>query len=80
MNFVFGQNLKKHEETQSSRTYLVGPIDKTPCSNAGVLGSIPGQGTRSHIPQLKFHMLQLRPSAAKLINIKSKIKLNHQGK
>ena len=44
-------------------------------ANAGGLGSIPGQGTRSHMLQLrvhmlqlkkkKFHMLQLRSSAAK---------------
>ena len=40
--------------------------------NAGGLGLIPGQGTRSHILQLKVHMphwksqvLQLRPGAAK---------------
>ena len=26
--------------------------------NAGGLGSIPGQGTRSHMPQLRVHMLQ----------------------
>ena len=34
-----------------------GPVAKTPCSHAGVLGSRPGQGAR-------FHMLQLRPGAA----------------
>ena len=28
--------------------------------NAGVLGSIPDQGTRSHILQLRVHMLQLK--------------------
>ena len=33
--------------------------------NAGGLGSIPGQGTRSHMPQLGVLMLQLRPGAAK---------------
>ncbi|TEA32663.1 hypothetical protein DBR06_SOUSAS32010022, partial [Sousa chinensis] len=35
--------------------------------NAGGLGSIPGQGTRSHIPQLRVHMPQLgsRRTAAK---------------
>ena len=33
--------------------------------NAGDSGSIPGQGTRAHIPQL-------RPSIAKYINIKKK--------
>ena len=34
-------------------------------SNAGGLGSIPGQGTRAHMPQLGVHMPQLRPSAAR---------------
>ena len=29
--------------------------------NAGVPSSIPGQGTRSRMPQLRVHMLQLRP-------------------
>ena len=28
--------------------------------NAGGPGSIPGQGTRSHMPQLRPHMLQLK--------------------
>ena len=30
------------------------PLLRLRASNAGVLGSIPGQGTRSHIPQLKI--------------------------
>ena len=29
-------------------------------SSAGGLGSIPGQGARSHMPQLRVHMLQLK--------------------
>ena len=29
--------------------------------NAGGLGLIPGQGTRSHMPQLRVRMPQLRP-------------------
>ena len=33
--------------------------------NAGGLGLIPGQGTRSHMPQLRVHMPQLRPGTAK---------------
>ena len=33
--------------------------------NAGGLGSIPGQGTRSHRPQLRGRLLPLRPGAAK---------------
>ena len=32
---------------------------------AGSPGSIPGQGTRFHILQLRVHMLQLNTSAAK---------------
>ena len=32
---------------------------------AGGLGSIPGRGTRSHMPQLRVRIPQLRPSAAK---------------
>ena len=37
--------------------------------NAGCLGSIPGQGTRSHMPQLRVRMPQLRPGTAKnLVN------------
>ena len=34
-------------------------------SNAGGPGSIPSQGTRSHMSQLRVHVMQLRPSAAK---------------
>ena len=33
--------------------------------NSGGPGSIPGQGTRSRMPQLRAHMLQRRPGAAK---------------
>ena len=33
--------------------------------NAGGLGLIPGQGTRSHMPQLRVHMPQLRSGTAK---------------
>ena len=33
--------------------------------NAGGLGLIPGQRTRSHVLQLRVHMPQLRPTAAK---------------
>ena len=32
---------------------------RTPCSNAGGLGSIPNPGTRSHTPQLKIHCSKL---------------------
>ena len=45
------------ETTQSAFkrcTFSGGPLAKTPAPNAGGWGSIPGQGTRSHIPQLKI--------------------------
>ena len=32
----------------------LGPMAETPAPNAGGQGSIPAQGTRSHIPQLKI--------------------------
>ena len=40
------------------RDFPGGPVVKTLPSSAGDLGSIPGQGTRAHVPQL-------RPWAAK---------------
>ena len=40
------------------RDFPDGPVVKTRRSNAGGLGSIPGEGNRSHMPQL-------RPGAAK---------------
>ena len=33
--------------------------------NAADLGSIPGQGNRSHMPKLSVHLPQLRPGAVK---------------
>ena len=42
-----------------------GPVAKTLASNARGPGSVPGQGTRPHTPQLTVHMLQLRPSSVK---------------
>ena len=42
-----------------------GPIDKTPCFQCRGPGSIPGQGTRSHMLQLRVRTQQLKiPSAA----------------
>ena len=35
-----------------------GPVVKTQCSKCRGLGSIPGQGNRSHRPQLRIHMPQ----------------------
>ena len=36
------------------------PVVKSPHFSAVGLGSIPGQGTRSHMLQLRFRMLQLK--------------------
>ena len=36
-----------------------GPVAKTGFSMHGAQGSIPGQGTRSHMPQVRVCMLQL---------------------
>ena len=33
-----------------------GLVAKTACSNAGGWGTIPGQGTRSHVLQLRVQM------------------------
>ena len=48
------------------RDFPAGPVAKT--LNAGGLGLIPGQGTRSHTLPLRIHMPQLRSRAAKYIN------------
>ena len=54
-----------------------GPENKTPSSQWEGLGSIPGQGTRSHMPQLRVHMLQLKlPHAAETKKIKRKKEIN----
>ena len=37
---------------------------KTPSSNAGGSGSMPGQGSRSHIPQLRIHTSRLNIQSA----------------
>ena len=45
--------------------------------NAGGPGSVPGQGTRSYVLQLKrCRMLQLRPGMAKINKILKKNKFN----
>ena len=47
------------------RTSLVVQWLRLHTHNAGALGSSPGQGTRSHMPQLRVHMPQLKiPHAA----------------
>ena len=41
---------------------------KLQAPDAGGLGSIPGQGNRPHMLQLRVHMLQLRAGTAKQKN------------
>ena len=48
----------KHKEVEGG--FPRGPVAKTLASSARGPGSIPGQGTRSHMPQLTVHMLRLR--------------------
>ena len=47
---------------------------KTSPSQCRGLGLIPGQGTKSHIPQLKVHILQLKIQSAKTKTQLSQIK------
>ena len=42
-----------------------GPVARIHAPNAGGLGSIPGQGTRSHMSQLRVRMLQLKGPACR---------------
>ena len=48
-----------------------GPVAKIPSSQGGGPGSIPGRGTRSHMPQLRVHMLQRRHNTAKITKTKT---------
>ena len=60
-------------EDTSSNTYTLktswdfpGDLVVMVCAlNTGALGLIPGQKIRSHMPQLNFYVLQLRPSSAR---------------
>ena len=54
------------------RTSLVVQWLRLHVPNAGDTGWLSGQGTRSHIPQLRVHGLQLRLSAAREIKINIK--------
>ena len=45
-------------------TSLVVQSPRLHAPNAGDLGSIPGQGTRSHMPQLSWHAATKDPYAA----------------
>ena len=45
-----------------------GPVAKLHAPNAGGLGSIPCQGTRSHVPEQRVHMLQLKCCSSAIQN------------
>ena len=46
--------------TEKTGTSLVVQWLRLPTPNGGCLGSIPGQGTISHMPELRVHMPQLK--------------------
>ena len=46
--------------SESPADFPGGPVAKLHAPNAGGLGSIPFQGTRSHVPEQRVHMLQLK--------------------
>ena len=57
---------KTHDHQQADKEnvdFLGSPVAKTPCFHAGGLSLIPGQGTRSHVLQLRVRVLQLIESA-----------------
>ena len=61
------QDVQAFGDAWSLRHFPGGPVaDWAP--SAEVPGSIPGQGTRSHMLQVKIHLPQLRPATAKWIN------------
>ena len=49
-----------------NRDFPGGPVSKTPHSQCRGPGSIPGQGTRSHMPQTRSQVLQLRVRVTQL--------------
>ena len=53
------------------RDFACGPVVKTPWSQCRGLGSIPGQGTRAHMPQLK-----ILPAATETQHSQTKFLLN----
>ena len=62
------------EEYNWSGTSLVGPVAKTLCSQWRGLGSILGQGTRSHMPELRVHMPRFCLTQLKILSDTMKIK------
>ena len=60
-----------------ARDFPGGPVAKTSHSHAGAPGLIPAQGARSHVPQLRLFVLQLKvPHAATKIQHRQINKIN----
>ena len=57
------QNTWSSTTDKENMDFLGSPVAKTPCIHAGGLSLIPGQGTRSHVLQLRVRVLQLIESA-----------------
>ena len=55
----------------STGTSLVVQWLRSQAPKAGGPGSIPGRGTRSHMPQLRVHVLQRRHNTAKITKTKT---------
>ena len=51
----------EYEYKDNPQDFPGGPVAKTLCSQGRALGSIPGQGTRSHMLQLRPCMPQVKP-------------------
>ena len=63
---IYKWKLKTKQMTIMKRgNFPGGPVAKTLHSQKGDPGLTPGQGTRSHMPQLRVCMPQLRPGAAR---------------
>ena len=53
-----------YDSGRESGDFPGGAVAETLHLQCGGLGSVPGQGTRAHMPQLRVHMLQLKISHA----------------
>ena len=56
---------EENQDTMPQKTVWAGHWLRRHASNAEGQGSVPGQGTGSHMLQLKICMLQIRPGVAK---------------
>ena len=53
-------SVKRYLKRHSFWHFPRGPVVRLSAPTAGGLGSIPGQGTRSHMPQLRVYMQKLK--------------------